>query len=162
MNIEELKAKALAATPGPWIADQYFVGTTYGRHNIVSGASEKQMSENAEFIAAANPAAILDLIAELEEVKDERDALHARIEAAENQEPYCYDSCGDLIYRKEDGLKSPNPIALYALPPMPAQQQTYTVKVYNKGGSGEFKRLEGIEALEDGQKLIAIESGNGE
>lgn len=88
--------------------------------------------------------------------------LRARIDAAEKQEPYGYDSCGDLIYRKDDGLKTSDPIALYALPPMPAQQQTYTVKVYNKGGSGEFKRLEGIEALEDGQKLIAIESDNGE
>lgn len=99
MNIEDLKAKAIAATPGPWIADQYFVGTTYGRHNIVSGASEKQMSENAAFIAAANPSAILELIAELEttkaernaannveksfELKVERDALHARIEIIE-------------------------------------------------------------------------------
>jgi len=42
---------------------------------------------------------------------------------------------------------------------MPAHEKTYSVKVYNKGGSGEFKRLEGIEALEDGQKLIAIQDG---
>ncbi len=143
MNIEELKAEleavkdelgGLESTLRSLVADKY-------------NENETALDAVGNYISDLN---------------HDLDSLRASIEAAEKQEPYGYDSCGDLIYRKEDGLKSPNPIALYALPPMPAQQQTYTVKVYNKGGSGEFKRLEGIEALEDGQKLIAIESGNGE
>ncbi len=84
LDLENLKALALAATPGPWIADQFFVGTTYGRHDIVSGASEILMDENAAYIAAANPATLLDIIARLVRVEAERDALTSEIECIKN------------------------------------------------------------------------------
>lgn len=75
--------------------------------------------------------------------------LRARIEAAENQEPYGYDSCGDLIYRKEDGLKSPNPIALYSFPPMhdkqPASKDLIRVVFLRNG----FTIKEGCDDLKD-------------
>ncbi len=148
MNIEELKAESLRRVLEA-VKDE--LG---GLESTLRSLVADKYNENETALDAVG-----NYISDL---NHDLDSLRASIEAAEKQEPYGYDSCGDLIYRKEDGLKSPNPIALYALPPMPAQQQTYTVKVYNKGGSGEFKRLEGIEALEDGQKLIAIESGNGE
>lgn len=61
-NIEELKRMAEAATPGPWevragvlrkIGEQPQIATIYRPYN-------------SQFIAAANPAAVLDLIAEVE------------------------------------------------------------------------------------------------
>jgi hypothetical protein len=91
-------------------------------------------------------------------------SLRACIETAEKQEPdswrvTSHRCCGTHTTDKEIAehwMKTGEAYPLYAMPPMPAQQKTYTVKVYNKGGSGEFKRVEGIDALEDGQKLIAI------
>ncbi len=108
MNIEDLKSKALAATPGPWCAQtkDHAVFTTCGQPDNWMALARKD--EDCEFIAAANPAAILELIAELEAVKSERDelknlhdaeialaesrqetiySLRARIETAEKQEP---------------------------------------------------------------------------
>lgn len=92
----KLKELALAATPGPWIngndddSDSCLVGPH--RDGIVSRPVVKLSSEcDAEYIAAANPAAVLALIAEVEKWKQaaitmganeakaciERDALKA-------------------------------------------------------------------------------------
>lgn len=75
---EELKRLAEAATPGPWKSQLSSVKK--GGRNIAShihageslpiGEDVKRGQANAAYIAAANPAAILDLIAE-------RDALAA-------------------------------------------------------------------------------------
>ncbi|EPF0539185.1 hypothetical protein ACSQHD_003096 [Yersinia enterocolitica] len=77
-NIEELKKVALAATPGPWEkCDSYgpnengtcisaverpdlMIASTTGYYGRVGGIA------NTHFIALANPAVILDLIAQLE------------------------------------------------------------------------------------------------
>lgn len=77
MNIEELKRKAEAATPGPWAVnddprinegaphlmtkDGYAIADFWGDE---SGLGLKGNERNAAYIAAANPAAILALIAE--------------------------------------------------------------------------------------------------
>ncbi|ELI8104647.1 hypothetical protein RSF11_004431, partial [Yersinia enterocolitica] len=86
-NIEELKKVALAATPGPWgKCDSYgpnengtcisaverpdlMIASTTGYYGRVGGIA------NTHFIALANPAVILDLIAQLEAAQKERDAL---------------------------------------------------------------------------------------
>ncbi|EKN5995712.1 hypothetical protein DVQ80_01625 [Yersinia enterocolitica] len=86
-NIEELKKVALAATPGPWEkCDSYgpnengtcisaverpdlMIASTTGYYGRVGGIA------NTHFIALANPAVILDLIAQLESAQKERDAL---------------------------------------------------------------------------------------
>ncbi|EKN4766113.1 hypothetical protein FG469_004411 [Yersinia enterocolitica] len=83
-NIEELKKVALAATPGPWgKCDSYgpnengtcisaverpdlMIASTTGYYGRVGGIA------NTHFIALANPAVILDLIAQLESAQKDR------------------------------------------------------------------------------------------
>ncbi len=92
MGLEKLKAVALAATPGPWHwvnpendkprrpgewraslrTIEEFPTRSVGPlpHFILAAeeisSSDDKMEENAAFIAAANPAAVLELIAEVE------------------------------------------------------------------------------------------------
>lgn len=90
MNTEELKQKALAATPGPWIAEvswqsAFLEGkhdgkwvirksnTSFGFAPLAYVKGDKRITDgdgafNAQFIAAANPAVILALIAERDEL----------------------------------------------------------------------------------------------
>lgn len=78
-KFSELKAAAMAATPGPWSINR--TGNTIVSNQshplaTVSDAFHRQLAgggvgKDAEFIAAANPAAVLELLAELE-AKDER------------------------------------------------------------------------------------------
>ncbi|EPB4310902.1 hypothetical protein ACROU7_003976 [Yersinia enterocolitica] len=104
-NIEELKKVALAATPGPWgKCDSYgpnengtcisaverpdlMIASTTGYYGRVGGIA------NTHFIALANPAVILDLIAQLEAAQKERDALKSltviiRLSAGAFQQSY--------------------------------------------------------------------------
>lgn len=65
----KLKAAALAATPGPWRrAATVFNGITCGPFSLTNEKVLANVAEkaNSEFIAAANPAAVLELIAALE------------------------------------------------------------------------------------------------
>lgn len=81
MNTDELKRLAEAATPGPWKSQLSSVKK--GSRNIASnihageslpiGEDVKRGQTNAAYIAAANPAVILELIAE-------RDALREILE----------------------------------------------------------------------------------
>lgn len=83
MNITELKELAEKATPGPWVAgddedSDYFLVGPCGDDGIVYQSVVKLHSEiNADYIAAANPAEILELIAKLEDAKGEIRALRA-------------------------------------------------------------------------------------
>lgn len=72
-EIQNLKALALAATPGPWATDDPHIvysdigdEITYLAKTNELDTSYKWAVKNAAFIAAANPAAILSLIAQLE------------------------------------------------------------------------------------------------
>jgi regulator of replication initiation timing len=81
MTIDKAKLKALAeaATPGPWFWDKGEdpLPHTYG---IADGSDEEQMvvnqefgiefKEDAYFIAAANPATVLELLAEIDQLQD--------------------------------------------------------------------------------------------
>lgn len=81
-KFSELKAAAMAATPGPWSINRTG-NTIVSNHShpvaTVSDAFHRQLAgggvgKDAEFITAANPATVLALLAELE-AKD--DALRA-------------------------------------------------------------------------------------
>ena len=73
MNLKNLEALAKEATPGPWkvayldkngqavVKSQHTEVATCWHHCV--GSLETQMQVNARLIAAANPAAILELIA---------------------------------------------------------------------------------------------------
>jgi hypothetical protein len=96
IDTKELRRLAQAATPGPWI--------NHGRQPNVAGLPHsavaaktllarvyseaygdvEQETANASFIAAANPAAISELLDRLEAAEKERDALRAKVETAEN------------------------------------------------------------------------------
>jgi len=100
MNIEELKRLAEAATPGPWeydhgcIADngkaiisEYFVrldGDDVSiAADIIDPESCRPSKSNAAYIAAANPAAVLELIAEIDRLRKANDRAQAEIRALE-------------------------------------------------------------------------------
>ena len=74
MNTEELKRLAEAATPGPWTKREYILGIGCGVDGVTAVAHHTTSSD-ADFIAAANPATVLELIAEIERVTKQRDEL---------------------------------------------------------------------------------------
>jgi len=79
---QELRKLAEAATQGPWIAgddedsDYYLVGPPSFGTIVTNPVVQLHALNNAEFIAAANPAAILELIDRVE--KAEKDAERYR------------------------------------------------------------------------------------
>ena len=82
-ELDALEVAAKAATPGPWLLEElstrkngYAIFPAPNGHTLafVDGA-------DAAFIAAANPAAVLDLIAELRQTKEE--CLHHKDYIAE-------------------------------------------------------------------------------
>ncbi|HIF6594386.1 ead/Ea22-like family protein [Serratia marcescens] len=91
-KFSELKAAAMAATPGPWGINR--TGNTIVSNQshpvaTVSDAFHRQLAgggvgKDAEFIAAANPSAVLELLAELE-AKDKRIAELESIRADASQ-----------------------------------------------------------------------------
>lgn len=75
IDLDQLESVAKAATPGPWVRHPEDVYSDVGAHvafcpTVCSSAperciSEEQAESNAAYIAAANPAAVLELIEEL-------------------------------------------------------------------------------------------------
>ena len=113
IDINELRRLAQAATPGPWVSQGRYIGTP--RHMSYIGEVRDQCGNwsdtekstgDAAFIAAANPAAISELLDRLEaaeksdvesitmywRARDERDAMRAKIAEMEQQEPFDADS----------------------------------------------------------------------
>lgn len=103
ININKLRRLAQAATPGPWkmlligdgrqkfaVADSEFLSILTVTDE--GGATFGTMYDDADakFITAANPAAITELLDRLEAAEKERDALRAKIEQMERQEPVGY------------------------------------------------------------------------
>ncbi|EOV9625888.1 ead/Ea22-like family protein [Cronobacter sakazakii] len=87
MNTAKLKAVALAATPGEWCPDDHhgvIADAGLNANFYIASCSGPEHKANKRFIAAANPAAVLELIAALEaaekrigELECEREALEA-------------------------------------------------------------------------------------
>ena len=79
-DYSELKRLAEAATPGPWAYDGSYVcpartedGTTYVE--LWRSIADCHQPENTKFIAAANPVAVLSLIAEVESLREHKQLL---------------------------------------------------------------------------------------
>jgi hypothetical protein len=68
-DIKALKALAEAATPGPWVKTIDGVMPEGAKFGIFGNPSAENGAANREYIAAANPAAVLELIAEIERLK---------------------------------------------------------------------------------------------
>lgn len=78
IDLNDLREKAEAATPGPWSSSGSQVWGHDG--NLVAAVrdhSELVDRPDAEFIAAANPATVLALIERLKTAEHERDELRA-------------------------------------------------------------------------------------
>ena len=86
MNIEELKRLAEAATPGPWVSHpKGYYGAVcraddpYDLVAVTHGQRRNNVLANEAYIAAANPAAILELIRQRDELlaalKDARELV---------------------------------------------------------------------------------------
>lgn len=86
-EMQELKRLAESATPGPWaegLGDMVFAGPVKKARGSVSGGrgivartddddfDDEQNEANALYIAAANPEAVLSLIARIEELEAKR------------------------------------------------------------------------------------------
>jgi hypothetical protein len=93
-NHDKLEALVLAATPGPWKAFNHIRTGTFAVHtpddehkgNVVgwggfdgNRVSKKQSSADARFIAAANPDAVLELLAELKKAKAQIEKLDSAV-----------------------------------------------------------------------------------
>lgn len=94
-KLSELKAAAMAATPGPWGINRTG-NTIVSNHShpvaTVSDAFHRQLAgggvgKDAEFIAAANPAAVLALLAELEASKKSNAFLKEQLAKLANFNP---------------------------------------------------------------------------
>ena len=81
---EELKRLAEAATPGPWRTAKWTTGIRgpeiMDKHHV--RISCDMLEHNAEFSAAANPAAIQSLLAELDLMEAQRDLLLVALKGA--------------------------------------------------------------------------------
>lgn len=86
LNLDEIEARAKAATPGPWSWSQYPSGSTSvtigrgpGDDGVFlyltrrSDGSEPQKADDAAFIAAANPATVLALVARVRRLQEQLD-----------------------------------------------------------------------------------------
>jgi hypothetical protein len=103
LDINELRRLAQAATPGPWILlpvgdkSKCFAVADINLLSVLTVVDEcgtsfgaVYLDGDAKFIAAANPAAVSELLDRLEAAEKERDALRAKIEAMEQQEPVAW------------------------------------------------------------------------
>lgn len=106
----KLKALAEAATPGPWSYDGSYVcparvevGTTYVE--TWRSVADCHQPENTQFIAAANPAVVLELIAENERLRE----AHEQVCTNYNQVSYASEERGkqiDQLKAECEGLSS--------------------------------------------------------
>lgn len=161
IDINELRRLAQAATPGPWQFWHGWVAANIDNDGGVvvaerptpsGGKYQAKVDANFKFIAAANPAAINELLDRLEAAESdgleqarlngmggereaallskleaagkERDALRAKIEQMEKQEPAAWMGRGPRDGRIEFSVDKPSPSVmrdfnmtpLYALP----------------------------------------------
>jgi hypothetical protein len=68
-DIQKLEALAKAATPGPWVETVDGVMPAAEKFSVFGNFGARDGKINREFIAAANPAAVLELIVEIERLQ---------------------------------------------------------------------------------------------
>lgn len=93
-DLTKLKELAERATPGPWSCNRHWAIVGGPILEFTNGAAQQQIAmacgqswmhddelrNNAEFIAAANPAAVLELIAEVERLRSALQSVHAEVD----------------------------------------------------------------------------------
>lgn len=79
-----------------------------------------------------------ELIKQNQALAVENERLEAVIKAAQEQDPYGYDSAGDLVYSKEDGLNIVELIPLYTHP-VPAQPPAIEFERFSMNDRPEMK-----------------------
>lgn len=91
-DIEELRKLAQAATPGPWISHpKGYYGAVCASENefdlvaVTHGQRRNNVLANEAYIAALNPATVLNLIAEIERLRDDVNGLTGTADALERQ-----------------------------------------------------------------------------
>lgn len=106
-KLDELEKSAKAATPGAWeliqlygchIAVQDQKGLPKGIFSITSMEVNKE--ENAKYVAAANPAMVLEMIAEIKSLRQENARLNAEADwLADRCDEFCgnHNFCGECI-----------------------------------------------------------------
>ncbi|MFJ3486600.1 ead/Ea22-like family protein [Pseudomonas sp. NPDC090202] len=99
IDIKELKALAEAATPGPWGYNGN-CGFRVWSTPLDCYVFDTGTQPDAEFVAAANPAAVLELIAEIERLRDS----HQQVCENYNKVSYASEERG----RQIDQLKAEN------------------------------------------------------
>ena len=114
IDIEELKRLAEDATPGPWVAA---ISTNMDNkvcHSFGGICQTGKDIGDAIFIAAANPAAILELIAEIDSLRDQVNGLtgelgreRKRLDWAVSRESF-YDHTTRVFFC-DRAFKIPNP-----------------------------------------------------
>lgn len=129
-----LRALAEAATPGPWAAKRWHndEAEIYGWNITVNGYllplcdmetdKPEECDANAAWIAAANPAAILELLDHTAAIEAERDALRAELDAIRAMEPVASIYITPDGQREVDDWEVPLPNGRNTLYTLPAQK----------------------------------------
>lgn len=97
-ELSTLEAAAKAATPGPWMWDEY------GNYDS-AGTLLPYGEADCRYIAEANPAAILELIEELQQTRKERDWVIQNIRPTDVGPTAC--PTKEIWYNCDEGLETP-------------------------------------------------------
>jgi hypothetical protein len=102
MNIEELKRLAEAATPGPWY-DR--AGVLRGTGGGIKPIATIYNGLNSPYIAAANPAAVLELIAEVEALRANATGLEHQLRESRQNDYHAMSYLADCRFAVGDDGK---------------------------------------------------------
>jgi hypothetical protein len=111
IDIDEIEALAKAATPGPWQSSQYDDLEDSNGHDLLTssgGVSCFNRAGDADFVAAANPATILALIAEVRALRNLESAVRdhrAMYEGTSDEDNMSALSIGDAISQLDAARK---------------------------------------------------------
>ncbi|EPN1614164.1 ead/Ea22-like family protein [Cronobacter turicensis] len=120
----KLKAAALAATPGEWryqkttpVTDAEISAQNHTR--VINLLAGDVTPANSEFIAAANPAAVLELIAALEAARADCREKAARIAELESQRKLAFSACNRWADKCREAEKRVAELERQAIQPLP-------------------------------------------
>lgn len=118
MNTEELKRLAEAATPGPWEYDyddqdlDTCNGILWGTNNYAIAilpydgqVSDEKVTATGNHIAAANPAAVLELIAEVEALRANATGLEHQLRESRQNDYHAMSYLADCRFAVGDDGK---------------------------------------------------------
>ena len=139
-QLAALEKLAQAATPGPWVV---YTDSNFDGHQIESEDGVERIvcpetsdgvrrEEDAEYIAAANPAVMLGLIDELRQARRERDWVIERVLVYGDLCPYS----GQHSILGKDCMECWRKAAREAACLMPKEAKAVSCVVRAKGGTG--------------------------